>query len=319
MSSDPPPPVESAAPPFTARLLAPRWWPTWVAIGLVRALTFLPMKLQFLIGDGLGHLLMLAVKARREIVRINLRTCFPDMEPKRREALVSAHFRSLGRGLFETALAWFSSDARLHPHFEVEGREHLDAALATGQGLLLLTGHFATLEIGARIVCSHQGLRFHAMYRPYSNALMDYFMHRWRERRSGLPALPREDLRKLVKALRDGRAIWYAPDQTLDPRMSVFAPFFGMPAPSLVATARLARMGRARVLPFFPQRTPSGWKVRFYPMLENFPGEDDVEDATRVNRALEEGILHALPEYFWIHKRFKRRLPGTPRIYPRRH
>jgi KDO2-lipid IV(A) lauroyltransferase len=231
--------------------------------------------------------------------------------------LVTAHFEALGRGLFETALAWFASDRRLNPRFEVEGREHLDAALATGQGLLLLTGHFSTLEIGARIVCSYLGVPFHAMYRPYSNALMDYFMHRWRERRSGLPALPREDLRRLVKALRDGRAIWYAPDQTLDPRMSVFAPFFGMPAPSLIATARLARMGRARVLPFFPQRTPSGWKVRFYPMLENFPGEDDVEDATRVNRALEQGILQAMPEYFWIHKRFKRRLPGTPRIYPR--
>ena len=309
--------AESAAPPFTARLLAPRWWPTWAALGVVRLLSWLPMPLQFALGAMLGRLTMYAVKSRREIVRINLRVCFPDMEPRQREALVTAHFEALGRGLFETALAWFASDRRLNPRFEVEGREHLDAALATGQGLLLLTGHFSTLEIGARIVCSYLGVPFHAMYRPYSNALMDYFMHRWRERRSGLPALPREDLRRLVKALRDGRAIWYAPDQTLDPRMSVFAPFFGMPAPSLIATARLARMGRARVLPFFPQRTPSGWKVRFYPMLENFPGEDDVEDATRVNRALEQGILQAMPEYFWIHKRFKRRLPGTPRIYPR--
>ena len=309
--------AESAAPPFTARLLAPRWWPTWAALGVVRLLSWLPMPLQFALGAMLGRLTMYAVKSRREIVRINLRVCFPDLEPRQREALVTAHFEALGRGLFETALAWFASDRRLNPRFEVEGREHLDAALATGQGVLLLTGHFSTLEIGARIVCSYLGVPFHAMYRPYSNALMDYFMHRWRERRSGLPALPREDLRRLVKALRDGRAIWYAPDQTLDPRMSVFAPFFGMPAPSLIATARLARMGRARVLPFFPQRTPSGWKVRFYPMLENFPGEDDVEDATRVNRALEQGILQAMPEYFWIHKRFKRRLPGTPRVYPR--
>lgn len=317
MSSAPLVAAESAAPPFSARLLSPRWWPTWISIGLMRVLTWLPMRVQFALGAGLGHLAMWALKSRREVVRINLRVCFPDMDPRQREALVTAHFHALGRGVFETGLAWFASDRRLHPHFEVEGREHLDAALATGQGLLLLTGHFSTLEIGARIVCSYLGMRFHAMYRPYSNAVMDYFMHRWRERRSGLPALPREDLRRLVKSLREGRAIWYAPDQTLDPRMSVFAPFFGMPAPSLVATARLARMGRARVLPFFPQRTPSGWKVRFYPMLENFPGEEDVEDATRVNRAIEEGILQSLPEYFWIHKRFKRRVKGTPRIYPR--
>lgn len=307
----------SSAPPFTAALLGPRWWPTWLAIGIVRLLTGLPIRLQWALGSGLGRLAGLVARDRRNIVRANLRVCFPGMSPEAREKLTGDHFAALGRGLFETALAWFASDARLHPRFEIEGREHLDAALATGQGLLLLTGHFSTLEIGARIVCSKAGLPFHAMYRPYNNALMDYFMHRWRERRSGRPALPREDLRRLVRALRDGGAIWYAPDQTLDPRMSVFAPFFGMPALSLTATARLARMGRARVLPFTPQRTAGGWKVRFFPMIEDFPSGDDLEDATRINRALEEGIVQAMPEYFWIHKRFKRRLPGSPRIYER--
>ena len=308
---------ESSAPPFTAALLGPRWWPTWIAIGLMRALAWLPVRVLWALGSGLGRLIGVLARERRNVVRANLRVCFPQMTPEARETLVSDHFAALGRGLFETALAWFASDARLHPRFEIEGREHLDAARATGQGLLLLTGHFSTLEIGARIVCSHAGLPFHAMYRPYNNALMDYFMHRWREQRSGRPALPREDLRKLVRALRDGGAIWYAPDQTLDPKMSVFAPFFGMPTLSLTATARLARMGRARVLPFTPQRTPDGWKVRFFPMLEDFPGGDDVDDATRINAALEAGIVHAMPEYFWIHKRFKRRLPGSPRVYER--
>ena len=308
---------DSSAPPFTAALLGPRWWPTWIAIGLVRVLSALPVRVLWALGSRLGRLIGHLARERRDVVRANLRVCFPDMTAQARETLVGDHFAALGRGLFETALAWFASDARLRPRFGIEGREHLEAALATGQGLLLLTGHFSTLEIGARIVCSHAGLPFHAMYRPYNNAVMDYCMHRWREQRSGRPALPREDLRKLVRALRDGGAIWYAPDQTLDPKVSVFAPFFGMPTLSLTATARLARMGRARVLPFTPQRTADGWKVRFFPMIEDFPGGDDVADATRVNRALETGILEAMPEYFWIHKRFKRRLPGTPRVYGR--
>src|SRR3546814_9462095 len=101
-------------------------------------------------------------------------------------------------------------------------------------------------------VCSSD--LFHAMYRPYSNAVLDYFMHHWREDRSGQPALPRDDLRALVRALRHGHAIWYAPDQTLDPRISVFAPFFGVPVSTISATARLAQMGRAKVVPYFPQR-----------------------------------------------------------------
>lgn len=306
----------SSAPPFRAALLSPRWWPTWVAVGLVRALAWLPIPVLLAFGAGLGRLAGRLAASRRAVVRTNLRLCFPQQAAAEREALVDAHFAALGRGLFETALAWFASDERLLPRFEIEGREHLDAALASGQGLLLLTGHFSTLEIGARIVCSMGGLPFHAMYRPYDNELMDFFMHRWRERRSGRPALPRDDLRKLVRALRGGGAIWYAPDQTLDTD-AVFAPFFDVPTTSLTATARLAKMGRARVLPFMPRKTARGWTVRFLPMLEDFPGGDDLADATRVNQALETGVRAAMPEYFWIHKRFKRRPPGEPSVYRR--
>ncbi|HKY89734.1 MAG TPA: LpxL/LpxP family Kdo(2)-lipid IV(A) lauroyl/palmitoleoyl acyltransferase [Nevskiaceae bacterium] len=305
----------SQAPPFRAGLLVPRFWPTWLALGLVRLLVCLPIGLQLALGEGLGRLAGRLVKRRRHVVDTNLRLCFPAMDAAERKRLVGAHFAALGRGLFETALAWFASDARLVPRFEVAGAEHLAAARASGQGFLLLTGHFSTLEIGARIVCSHAGQPFHAMYRPYENAVMDYFMHRWREARSGLPALPRDDLRRLVRALRDGRAIWYAPDQTLDDRLSIFAPFFGVATHSLTATSRLARMGRARVLPYVPERTARGWRVTFLPMLEDFPSDDELADATRVNRALEDAIRVAMPEYFWIHRRFKRRPPGEPKVY----
>jgi KDO2-lipid IV(A) lauroyltransferase len=303
------------APPFRAGLLAPRLWPTWLALGAVRLIVCLPIAWQLALGEGLGRLAGHLARGRRHIITTNLRLCFPAMGEAERERLCDQHFAALGRGLFETALAWFASDARLAPHLEVAGREHLDAARATGQGFLLLTGHFSTLEIGARIVCSTAGQPFHAMYRPYANAVMDFFMHRWREERSGLPALPRDDLRRLVRALRDGRAIWYAPDQTLDDRMSIYAPFFGVPTHSLTATSRLARMGRARVLPYVPERTEHGWRVTFFPMLEDFPSDDEVADATRVNRALEAAVALAMPEYFWVHRRFKRRPPGEPKVY----
>lgn len=299
-----------SAPPFSARLLAPSTWPTWLALGLMRLLVLLPIPLQLAMGAGLGRLAGRLARERRSVVRVNLALCFPQQSAAEREDLIDAHFAALGRGLFETALAWFASDARLAGRFELAGREHLEAALACGQGLLLLTGHYSTLEIGARAVVARAGLPFHAMYRPYENPLMDYFMHRWRERRAGLPSLPRDDLRRLVRALREGRSIWYAPDQALDRKLSVFAPFFGVPTLTLAATSRLARMGRARVLPYVPERTPGGWRVRFFPMLENFPGEDEVADAGRVNAALEQGIRSATAEYFWIHRRFKHRPPG---------
>ncbi|WP_420465216.1 LpxL/LpxP family Kdo(2)-lipid IV(A) lauroyl/palmitoleoyl acyltransferase [Panacagrimonas sp.] len=307
--------TSASAPSFSWRLLLPRWWPTWLAVGLIRVITWLPITWQLSFGEWLGRSLGRVAGKRREVVRTNLRLCFPELPDAERERLVDQHFAALGRGLFETALAWFASDARLLPRFEIEGQEHLEAARASGAGLLLLTGHFSTLEIGARIVCSQAGLPFHAMYRPYDNRVMDYLMYGWRARRSGLPALPRDDLRRLVKALREGHAIWYAPDQTLGVPQSVFAPFFGVPTWSVSATSRLANMGRARVLPYMPRRTAHGWCVRFLPMIEDFPGTDELVDTTRVNQTLEQGIRLAMPEYFWIHRRFKRRPPGAASVY----
>jgi len=305
----------SAAPPFKARLLAPWHWPTWFAIGLLWLLAMLPIDLTLKFGEGLGALLGRLARSRRHVVDVNLRMCFPHLPEAERVRIRDQHFRAIGAGVIEAGLAWFASDRRLAPRFSIEGREHLQAALASGKGLLLLTAHFSTLEIGARVLCTEARLPFHAMYRPYANPVMDWCMHRWRENRARLPALPREDLRRLVRALREGRAIWYAPDQTLDERLSVFAPFFGVPTLTLTATARLAQMGRAGVLPYFPRREQGGWILRFEAMLESFPGGDELSDASRINRVIENGIELALPQYFWLHRRFKKQPPGAPPAY----
>ncbi|ROH86478.1 LpxL/LpxP family Kdo(2)-lipid IV(A) lauroyl/palmitoleoyl acyltransferase [Stagnimonas aquatica] len=306
------------APPFRASFLGPRYWPVWLGLGLMRLLHLLPITWQLAFGEALGRRLGRMLGSRRRIVRANLAVAFPAQNAAQREAMVDAHFAALGRGLFEAALAWWSSDARLRGLGTVEGVEHLRAVQAKKQGALLLTGHFTTLELGARFLCL-AGVDFHAMYRPYENGLMDYFMHRWRERRSRLPALPRDELRTLVKALRGGASVWYAPDQTLDTRISVYVPFFGKKVATIVATSKLAQMGRAAVVPYFPAYLGGGrWKVVIEPALADFPGPDETADAARVNAVLEAGIrAHAPAEYFWVHRRFKHVPAGEPDIYAR--
>jgi len=305
------------APRFQPAFLAPRYWPTWLGLGLARALSALPLGWLLRFGEGLGWLLGRLLRSRRHIVQRNLELCFPELAAAARERLTDDHFKALGAGVFEAALAWFASDARLRRHGEVIGLEHLRDAMREGHGVLLLTGHFTTLEIGARLLAL-SGVPFHAMYRPYENAVMDHYMHYWREQRSGLPALPRDDLRRLVKALRQGRCIWYAPDQTLDRRISVFAPFFGVPTLTITATSRLADMGRARIVPYFPERIGSRYRVTLLPALEGFPSGDELADATRVNQVLEQGVRAAPAQYFWVHRRFKARPEGTPDLYARK-
>ncbi len=297
-------------------LLHPRWWLAWVLLGIGRALCWLPVGLLLAIGSGLGWLVWRLLPSRRRIVRINLRLCFPTMDEATIVRLVEGHFRALGMGLFETLLAWLAPDDKLRDRIELRGVEHLDAAAADGSGVLLLTGHFTTLEIAARAICLAQR-PFHAMYRPADNPFVNWWMHRWREQRSGRPALPKDDLKSLLRALRTGGAVWYAPDQTLDVPGAIFVPFFGVPTLTLTATTRLAQLGRCKVVPFFPERIDGRYVVTMGPALDQFPSGDDEADTVRVTALLEAAILRCPEQYFWTHRRFKYRPPGAPDVYAR--
>lgn len=303
-------------PCFRRELLAPRHWPSWLGIGALWLLCLLPVPVVIGLGEGLGWTAGRLLKRRRHITRVNLRLCFPELDDAACEELIDAHFRAIGAGVFETGLAAFASDRNLDRYGELVGLEHLDAAMKDGHGVLLLTGHFTTLNMGARYLCI-ANRPFHAMYRPLNNALLDYFMSKWWTQRSLLPALPKSDLKGLVRGLRDGRCVWYGPDQSLERRGAAHVPFFDVPALTLTATSKLAELGRAKVVPYFPARVNGRYRVTFLPALEDFPGNDVIADATRINRQLEAGIRMAPAQYFWSHRRFKYPPPGMPDPYQR--
>ena len=302
--------------PVPRQLLAPRYWPAWAGLGLLWLLALLPLPVLRLLGAGLGELFHLLVPSRRRIVRINLRLCFPELDEQARRRLARRHFRALGMGLFEMLLAWFASDRRLRRHVEFAGVDHVLEAQADGSGALLLTGHFTTMELGCRIV-HLAGFNFHGMYRHADDPFVDYWMCRLRESRIGLPFVPKEDLKRIVRLLRDGARIWYGPDQTLEAPNAVFVPFFGEPVLTLTATSRIASMGRAKVVPYFPQRIGGRYRVEFLPALDHFPSGDDTADAARINRLIEDAIRKVPEQYFWVHRRFKDGPPGRRDPYAR--
>ena len=251
---------------------------------------------------------------RRRIAAANLAYCFPGLTGPERAALLEDHFRSLGFGLIEVALAWYANPAALREMVRVDGREHLDAALAAGRGALLLSGHFTTLEIGA----ARLGLDapVDGVYRPHADPSMERASRDGRQRFGGL-LLARADVRGMLRRLRDNRAVWYAPDQDPGLRQGVFAPFFGRPAATLTATARIARASGAPVLPFRVERMDAGraWRVVIEPALADFPGGDEVGDAARINEVIERWTREAPEQYLWVHRRFKTRPPGEPDLY----
>ncbi len=307
--------LASSPPLFSWQFLAPRYGRIWLVLGLMKLMAILPFRWQLAIGGQVGRWIGQLAGHRHRIAAINLDLCFPERSPAERATLLEAHFAALGIGLFETAMAWWAPDKKLRGLVRFEGVKHLDEALARGKGVILLTGHFTTLELGARFMTWQQP--FHAMYRPHKNPLYEAVMYRQRERRSRLPPLPHENLRGLLRAFKQGRIVWYAPDQNHGLRNSVFAPFFGVPACTLTATSRLAGLSGAAVVPYFARRLPgtAGYEIVILPALADFPSGDAVADARRINELLEQYIRQAPEQYLWVHRRFKTQPPGSPGIY----
>ncbi len=295
--------------------LAPRFWPVWLGMGLLRCLALVPYRPLMALGRGLGRLAARLVQRRRRIAAINLELCFPTMDPAERELLLRRHGESLGMGLMEIALAWWAPAARIDRLLQVEGLEYLEQAFQGGRGVILLTAHFTSVELSGRLLARLAPIT--PLYRPNENPLIERIMVRIRERGLGQRIIPREDARLMIRTLKANKGVWFAPDQNFGHKGSVFSPFFGVPAATNTATTRFARMTGAPVLPFVALRRDdgSGYDLRIEPPLTGCPTDDLQADTDRVNGLIESWVRLAPAQYFWAHRRFKDRPPGEERFY----
>jgi KDO2-lipid IV(A) lauroyltransferase len=291
-----------------------RYWPTWLGLALLWCLSRLPYGWQLSIGQRLGKLFRRLAPRREKIADINLSLCFPELDVTAREAIITELFTSAGIGVMEMAMSWWGSDRALGKLARVEGLEHLQSALGKGKGVILLSAHFTTLEIGGRLLARHAP--FHVMYRDHKNAAFEAVMTTARNKHFE-KAIPRGDLRGMLKSLKDNIPVWYAPDQDYGREQSIFTPFFGVPAASITGTSRLARISGAAVVPFFQARLPDaqGYQLTLYPALEDFPGTSIEEDTCRINAIIEARIREQPGQYLWLHRRFKTRPEGEPGVY----
>jgi len=292
--------------------LSPRHWLGWIGVGIGWLAGQLPWQLQRMLGRLLGTLLYLAAPTRRRVARINFALCFPELDESARGKLAREHFAALGIGVFEFARAWWGSIAPLRRTVRIDGLEHLRAATADNRGALLVSGHFMNLEICGRLLCDHVPLA--GMYRRHRGAVMEWAVLRGRLRYARA-MFRQQELRPALRLLKDGGVLWYAPDQDMLGKDTVFAPFFGIPAATITATHQLARLSGCAVLPFFHHREGDRYVLRIAAPLAEFPSHDAAADSARVNAAIEAMVREAPAQYLWIHRRFKRRPEGAPPLY----
>jgi KDO2-lipid IV(A) lauroyltransferase len=299
------------------RLFAPRYWLTWLGLGLLRIFALLPYSWLVSLGEGLGRLLLHVPMSFVSIARRNIELCMPELSQAERRELLARHFQSVGIALFETVFAWWSSADRFNRLVKVEGQQHLDAAVARGKGVILLTAHFTTLEIGGRILLSAAPVKF--LYRPTKNEVVAYFLANCRRGYGGQP-IPHDDIRALITALRNNECVWYAPDQSYRKKGAQMVPLFGIPAATNTLTSRLAGMTGAAVLPYFFERLPGkqGYRAVIHPPLDDYPSDSVVADTERFNHLIEAQVRKVPEQYLWIHRRFKGLTDDYPDYYEQR-
>lgn len=287
------------------RFLLPVYWPLWVVLLLMQRLARAdyPRLLRF--GARVGQFAYRLPLPQKSVVERNLTWCFPEWSAEQRARVARDHFCDSGITLSETALAWFADKDRLLSLAEFEGLEELDRHQAAGRGVILLAAHFTTLEIGARLATAVRNV--HAVYKPSKNLLLTEFFRRYRGAVSA-GMIASDDIRGMVRVLKRGGIVWYAPDQAFRGKGAEEVPFFGRPVATNTATSRLAQLTDAVVMPYFVERLPgsTGYRVRIGPALEGFPSGDSIADA-RLHHELIEAEIRRLPsQYLWLHKRFKR-------------
>jgi KDO2-lipid IV(A) lauroyltransferase len=285
-------------------------------LALIWLLHWLPLGLQAVLGRGLGRLMHALAKSRRGVALRNVELCLPELSLPQRQALVREHFQWLARSLLERAVLWHASPERLRRLIHVEGDIHL--AERSDRAVMWLVPHFLGVDVAGMATQIFQKHRGFDVYAPQSNEVLDKALLRGRSRFGTADFYTRQDgARPIVRAIRQGHAFFNPCDMDFGLRDAAFVPFFGHPAATLLAPSRLARSMNMIVQPVVAEILPGGqgWRVNFMEPWTDWPSDDPVADAARMNRFIETQIRLCPAQYLWVHKRFKTRPPGEPSLY----
>jgi len=215
----------------------------------------------------------------------------------------------------ERSVQWFGSAEKLAKLIQVESAVDLrDPDLPP---TLFLGFHFVAIEAASIWLNYSLHRRCGSLYQPMSNPVLDDIAKKQRGRFDADMASRADSARIVLRWLRDHKPVMLGADMDYGMRNSAFVPFFGVQACTLTAVGRLAKTGRAQVVPFVGEVLPhyKGYKLKILEPWDNYPSGDDEADARRMNAYLEEQVRLLPEQYYWVHRRFKTRPPGEPGLY----
>lgn len=284
---------------------------------LLRLLSVLPVSLLLRGARFFSALLSLSSKVK-QVSKINLALCFPELSDNAREKLLADSIDELGKSVSETLVVWFKDvNAWLQGRVTLEGEEHWQGILEQERGVIMLSCHAGSLDLNVALLnqLSRRDREFAFTYRQPSNKTVDNFLRKVRKPYADY-FFPVGNLLGISRVLKKGGLIWYAPDIETSKKGRVFAKFMGVEAATPAGIAKLAESSGALILPYMHKRDAQGnYRIKFFPCLQLEDDADVIEKTTRVNAAIEKIVRENPAAYWWCIKRFRYRQDAGPSVY----
>lgn len=288
-----------------------------LVVGFLRLFALLPWRAVQAVGSAIGWLMWKLPNGSRQVVRVNLGKCFPDMPAQEREALVGQTLKDIGKTLTESACAWiWPAQKSLGLIRQVEGMEVLQQALQSGKGVVLISSHLGNWEMLLQYVCSL--CQPSILYRPPKLKAVDELLVRQRTQLGNeLAPSTREGILSLVKRVRNGGIAGIAADPEPSLSSGVFVPFFGVPTLTSKFVPSLVHGHKAVAVFMHALRLDdgSGYRVIIEAAPEALYGDDVELAVAALNQGIEKQVCQAPSQYMWSMKRFKKRPDGEKKWY----
>ena len=284
---------------------------------LSRALSWLPLRANQMLGAALGRISWLQNGKLRRITEINIRLCYPQMAEEQRRDLARRSLIETGRQLTECAWIWHRPIPQIEKKIvEIRGHNWLDEAQKAGKGCLMVSPHLGNWELCCLPLSRQRPFTY--FYRKPRQAVLDSVLVQWRAHLRGQPAtLDAAGIRQGLKILKSGGMVGILPDQEPDRANGQFAPFFQNPTLTMTLLSKLANRGDAAVLFCIAERLPQGkgWIIHIIPADKAVSSRDLTEATTALNRGVEHCIALCPEQYMWSYKRFNIREDGSRSPY----
>jgi len=286
-------------------------------VGALRLFAKLPWGAVQRVGAAIGWLMWKLPNSSREVVRINLAKCFPEMDPVAREKLVGQTLKDIGKSFTESACAWiWPAQRSIDLVREVEGLEVLQAALASGKGVVGITSHLGNWEVLNHFYCNQ--CKPIIFYRPPKLKAVDDLLREQRVQLGNrVAASTKEGILSIIKEVRKGGQVGIPADPEPAESAGVFVPFFATKALTSKFVPNMLAGGKAVGVFLHALRLPdgSGFKVILEAAPEAMYSEDTETSAAAMSQVVERYVRAYPSQYMWSMKRFKKRPPGEARWY----